>query len=102
MFLIESETATFRTVRNLQLTPAPLAYKLPTQRGALMRYPAIAIAIFCCLTLAAPARLSAQEEHEHEGEHHHHGAEVADLGTVVFPTSCTGESQKAFERAVAL
>ncbi|HXW17092.1 MAG TPA: hypothetical protein VEJ39_02235 [Candidatus Acidoferrales bacterium] len=53
--------------------------------------------IICCLALALPARVAAQENEEH----HHHG-EGEKLGTVVFPTSCSQDAQKSFERAVAL
>jgi hypothetical protein len=59
-----------------------------------MNQRAIGLAAIMCL-LAAPAIL-AQEE-----EHHHHD-EGEQLGSVNFPTSCSPEVQKSFERAVAL
>jgi tetratricopeptide (TPR) repeat protein len=62
-----------------------------------MRYPVIAV--LCCLALSLPSRVTAQDQEE---EHHHHDADSSELGTVVFPTSCSAVSQKPFERGVAL
>ncbi|MFZ0637360.1 MAG: hypothetical protein WA755_19265 [Candidatus Acidiferrales bacterium] len=53
------------------------------------------ILVLCCVALFAPLRLSAQEEHEHHGDNEQ-------LGTVIFPTSCSPDSQKSFVHAVAL
>jgi len=60
------------------------------------------LAFLACLLLAISPRLAAQGE-----EHHHHdmgngAADSAELGTIVFPTSCSPGAQKSFERAVAL
>ena len=59
-----------------------------------MKTRAIALAALLCLLIAP--RVAAQEE-----EHHHHGDDEQ-LGSVTFPTSCSPDVQKSFERAVAL
>ena len=59
-----------------------------------MKTRAIALAAALCLLIAP--RVAAQEE-----EHHHHGDDEQ-LGSVTFPTSCSPDVQKSFERAVAL
>ena len=53
------------------------------------------ILVLCCAALFAPLRLSAQEEHEHHGDNEQ-------LGTVIFPNSCSPDSQESFVHAVAL
>ncbi len=59
-----------------------------------MKKRAIGFVAMVCL-LVAPVIMAQDEEH-----HHHDEAEK--LGSVNFPTSCSPEVQKSFERAVAL
>lgn len=59
-----------------------------------MKKRAIGLAAMACLLLA-PAIFAQDEEH-----HHHDDGEQ--LGSVNFPTSCSPDVQKSFERAVAL
>ncbi len=59
-----------------------------------MKKRAIGLAALLCLLIAP--RIAAQDE-----EHHHHD-DGERLGSVTFPTSCSPDVQKSFERAVAL
>jgi tetratricopeptide (TPR) repeat protein len=67
------------------------------KRFALLFFVAFILAAFHGTTIAGTALPD-----DDKNQHHHEDLTAAQLGTVVFPVSCTADVQKPFERGVAL